>query len=61
MTYTQKEVIAFAMILGLIITVGTATALAVSGVDIPNEFRIGFVVYTVLVSFIATAVFGRDN
>lgn len=61
MTFTQKEIIAFAMIVGLIIAVGTATALAVSGVDIPNEFRIAFVGYTVLVSFIATAVFGRDN
>jgi hypothetical protein len=57
----NKDRIAFGLIAGLIITVGTSTALVLSGAEVPNEYRMGIVAYTVFVSFVATAVFGRDK
>jgi len=59
MTFNQKERIAFALIAGVIIVVGTLTALVVSGATVPNEWRMGVVAYTVLVGFISSVVFGR--
>jgi hypothetical protein len=61
MTFNQKERIAFALIAGVIIVVGTSTAAVVSGATIPNEFRLGVVAYTVFVGFISSVVFGRGR
>ena len=57
----NKERIAFGLIAGVIIVVGTSTALVVSGATIPNEFRMGVVAYTVLVGFISSVVFGGSR
>jgi hypothetical protein len=59
MTFNQRERLAFALIAGVIIVVGTLTALVVSGATVPNELRMGVVAYTVLVGFISSVVFGR--
>lgn len=61
MTDAQKERIAFAMIIGVIILVGTSTAAVVSGSTLSNEFRMGVVAYTVFVGFISSVVFGRGR
>jgi hypothetical protein len=61
MTDAQKERIAFAMIAGVIILVGTSTAAVVSGATLSNEFRMGVVAYTVFVGFISSVVFGRGR
>lgn len=57
----NRERIAFGMIVGVIILVGTSTALVVSGATMPNEFRLGVVAYTVLVGFISSVVFGGSR
>lgn len=61
MTFNQRERIAFALIAGVIIVVGTLTALVVSGATIPTELRLGVVAYTVLVGFISSVVFGGSR
>lgn len=61
MNAKQQERLAFAMIAGLIIVVGTSTAAVVSGSTLSNEFRLGVVAYTIFVSFVATLVFGRGR
>jgi len=57
----NKERIAFGLIAGVIIVVGTSTAAVVSGATLPNEFRLGVVAYTVLVGFISSVVFGGSR
>lgn len=61
MSNKQRERLAFALIAGVIILVGSSTAVVVSGGTFPDEYRIAVCVYTVLVGFISSVVFGAGR